>query len=140
MPKRGRKYAAAVDSYDKGQVHSLEEAVHILKGFPKRGYDESVELSFHLGIDGRQADQALRGTVMLPHGTGKDVTVAVGPSKEAFYGFFLQFGTIHISPRPFASQALEAGTKPAFRIMAAGYWELIRKAFKPPSAGRRRRR
>ena len=77
MPKRGRKYADAVDSYDKGQVHSLEEAVHILKGFPKRGYDESVELSFHLGIDGRQADQALRGTVMLPHGTGKDVTVAV---------------------------------------------------------------
>ena len=77
MPKRGRKYHVAVESYDKSQVHTLEEAVRILKSFPKRGFDESVELSFHLGIDGRQADQALRGTVMLPHGTGKEVRVAV---------------------------------------------------------------
>ncbi len=69
----------------------------------------------------------------------EDVTVAVGPSKDKFYGFFLQYGTVHISPTPFASQGLEAGTKPAFRILAAGYWELIRKAFKPPSTRRRRR-
>jgi large subunit ribosomal protein L1 len=77
MAGRGRKYREAVESYDKGQAHNFEDAVRILKSFPKRSFDESVELSFNLGIDGRQADQALRGTVMLPHGTGKDVRVVV---------------------------------------------------------------
>ena len=77
MAKRGRKYREAVESYDKGQAHNFEEAVHVLKSFPKRSFDESVELSFSLGIDGRQADQTLRGTVMLPHGTGREVRVVV---------------------------------------------------------------
>ena len=49
----------------------------ILKSFPLRKFDETVELSFSLGIDGRHADQILRGTVMLPHGTGKEVRVLV---------------------------------------------------------------
>lgn len=72
---RGKRYREALEAFDRDESYSWEDAVRILKGFPKRKYDETVELSLHLGIDGRQADQALRGTVMLPHGTGKDVRV-----------------------------------------------------------------
>lgn len=75
MGKKGKKYIEATEKYDKSSPVSLEEAVRILKSFPPRKMDESVELSFHLGIDGRHADQTLRGTVMLPHGTGKDVRI-----------------------------------------------------------------
>ena len=77
MGKKGKKYLEAVGAYDKSVLVSLQEGVRILKSFPSRKIDESVELSFHLGIDGRQAEQALRGTVMLPHGTGKDIRVIV---------------------------------------------------------------
>lgn len=77
MGKRGKKYVEATEKYDRAVPVSLAEGVRILKSFPTRKFDESVELSFYLGIDGRQADQALRGTVMLPHGTGSDVRVVV---------------------------------------------------------------
>ena len=77
MGRKSRKYLEAVGSYDKTKSLSLEEAMTLLKSFPKRGYDETVELGFHLGIDGRQAEQAIRGTVMLPHGTGKEIRVVV---------------------------------------------------------------
>tara|TARA_Y100001968_G_scaffold116790_1_gene106143 strand:- start:30 stop:728 length:699 start_codon:yes stop_codon:yes gene_type:complete len=82
---RGRKYKDALESYDRDAVYSWVDAVKILKDFPRRKYDETVELSFNLGIDGRQADQSLRGTVMLPHGTGKDLRVLVitqGPLEQ----------------------------------------------------------
>jgi len=77
MGKKGKTYIAATETYDKSKPVSLEEGVRILKSFPTRKADESVELSFSLGIDGRQADQALRGTVMLPKGTGKDIRIVV---------------------------------------------------------------
>jgi len=82
---RGKRYREALEAFDRDESYSWEDAVRILKGFPKRNYDETVELSLHLGIDGRQADQALRGTVMLPHGTGKDLRVLVitqGPLEQ----------------------------------------------------------
>ncbi len=82
---RGKRYREALEAFDRDESYSWEDAVRILKGFPKRKYDETVELSLHLGIDGRQADQALRGTVMLPHGTGKDLRVLVitqGPLEQ----------------------------------------------------------
>ncbi len=77
MGKRAKNFVAAAEMYDKTSPVSLEEGVRILKSFPVRKFDESVELSFFLGIDGRQADQTLRGTVMLPHGTGKDIRIVV---------------------------------------------------------------
>jgi large subunit ribosomal protein L1 len=77
MGKKAKNFVDAAEMYDKSSPVSLEEAVRILKSFPTRKFDESVELSFNLGIDGRQAEQALRGTVMLPHGTGKDVRIVV---------------------------------------------------------------
>ena len=82
---RGKRSREALEAFDRDESYSWEDAVRILKGFPKRKYDETVELSLHLGIDGRQADQALRGTVMLPHGTGKDLRVLVitqGPLEQ----------------------------------------------------------
>ncbi|MFH1567715.1 MAG: 50S ribosomal protein L1 [Gemmatimonadota bacterium] len=77
MAHKGKKYHQALEACDRRKTHSFEEAVAILKSYPKRGFDETVELSFHLGIDGRQADQILRGTVMLPHGTGRQTRVLV---------------------------------------------------------------
>lgn len=77
MGHKGKKYRQALESFDRRKAHTLEEAIGILKAAPKRGFDETVELTFHLGIDGRQADQILRGTVMLPHGTGRETRVLV---------------------------------------------------------------
>lgn len=77
MARRSKKYRSSCESFDRRKVYSWEEAFEILRSFPVRGFDEAVELSFNLGIDGRQADQALRGTVMLPHGSGRDIRVVV---------------------------------------------------------------
>lgn len=77
MGKRGKKYTQSTDAYERGETHTLEDAVKILKAMPVRGFDETVELNFYLGIDGRQAEQALRGTVMMPNGTGKEVRIIV---------------------------------------------------------------
>ena len=74
---RGKKYKDALAEFDRNKSYSLDDAIGILKKFPQRKIDETVELSFHLGIDGRHADQILRGTVMLPHGTGKTIRVLV---------------------------------------------------------------
>ena len=75
--RRSKKYTQSVEAYDRSKLYSVEEAIKCLKAFPARNFDETVELSMNLGIDGRQADQALRGTVMLPHGTGQEIRVLV---------------------------------------------------------------
>ena len=83
---RGKKYRNALASFDRDRTYSWEEGIQILRGFPAYNYDPTIELSCNLGIDGRQADQALRGTVMLPHGTGKKLRVLVitqGPLVQA---------------------------------------------------------
>jgi len=77
VSKRSKSYRQSVSSYDKSEAVTLGAAVELVKSFPKRGFDESVDLTFNLGIDGRQADQAIRGTIMLPHGTGKEIRVVV---------------------------------------------------------------
>lgn len=77
MAKRSKSYRQAAASYEKGEAVTIDAAIRMILSFPKRRFDESVELSFNLGIDGRQADQSIRGTVMLPHGTGKEIRVVV---------------------------------------------------------------
>ena len=73
----GKRYRNARASVDREQLYSPLEAVRLLKEFPAAKFDETVEVHFNLGLNVRHADQQLRGTLMLPHGTGKDVRIAV---------------------------------------------------------------
>ncbi len=75
--KRGKKYLQALEKYDQYKEYSLEEGIKILKDIAYANYDEAIEVSMHLGVDPRHADQMVRGTVVLPHGCGKSVRVLV---------------------------------------------------------------
>jgi large subunit ribosomal protein L1 len=80
---KGKKYRDALTRFDRAQMHSLPEAVDIAKSLATAGFDETVELVVRLGVDPRKPDQALRGTVALPSGSGKDVRIAVFAEGEA---------------------------------------------------------
>jgi large subunit ribosomal protein L1 len=75
--KNSKRYRQAQKRVDAAKLYPLEEAVELLGKFPRAKFDETVEISFHLGIDPRQSDQMVRGTVPLPHGSGKTVRVVV---------------------------------------------------------------
>ncbi len=77
MSAHGKRYRAALEAIDRERAYSPLEAVRILKGSEGAKFDETVEAHFRLGLNVRHADQQLRGTIMLPHGIGKDVRVAV---------------------------------------------------------------
>ena len=72
-----KKRAAAAEKIDRTRLYKPMEALKLVKETASASFDETVEAAFILGIDARQADQGVRGTVSLPHGTGKDVKVAV---------------------------------------------------------------
>ncbi len=75
--KRGKKYSAAAERIDKGAEYSPLSAIRLAKECAPARFDETVEAHFRLGIDTRQADQQVRGSVSLPNGTGRTVRVAV---------------------------------------------------------------
>jgi len=75
MPSK--RYKKADELVNAGKAYSLKEAVALLGQFPKAKFNETVDLSFRLGVDPRQSDQMVRGTVPLPHGSGKTVRVLV---------------------------------------------------------------
>lgn len=77
MPVKGKRLKAAYEEVDPTTPYPLPEAVKLLKGRAKAKFDETIEIAMNLNIDPRKPDQNLRGTVMLPHGTGKVVRVAV---------------------------------------------------------------
>jgi len=77
MAQRGKRYEAARTSIDRERTYAPVEAVRMLKDLPAAKFDETVEVHFRLGLNVRHADEQLRGTLMLPHGTGRDVRVAV---------------------------------------------------------------
>jgi len=78
MAKRhGKRYKAFAEQVDAEQKYSLEEAVALVRKCATAKFDEGVDLAFKLGVDPRQADQMIRGTVGLPNGTGRDVRVVV---------------------------------------------------------------
>jgi large subunit ribosomal protein L1 len=72
-----KRYDAGAAAIDRTRRYSLEEAVGVLKGMPAAKFDETVDLSLRLGVDPKHADQMVRGAVVLPHGIGKQVRVAV---------------------------------------------------------------
>jgi len=75
--KRGKNYIESVARVDRTREYPLEEAVEVIKNLPAAKFDETFEFSAKLGVNPRHADQQVRGTVLLPHGTGKDVRVLV---------------------------------------------------------------
>ena len=77
MPKRGKKYQDAVKQYDKSAQYDIDEAFEILGKITTAKFDETVEAHFRLGVDGRHADQQVRGAIVLPNGTGKTKRVLV---------------------------------------------------------------
>ncbi|MFL5768175.1 MAG: 50S ribosomal protein L1 [Actinomycetota bacterium] len=78
----GKRYQAAAKAIDPEKEYSPTEAMTVLKALPEAKFDETVELAFNLGIDPRKADQMVRGTVSLPHGTGRSVRVGAFATGE----------------------------------------------------------
>src|SRR3954470_16450002 len=85
MPSK--RFKKALEGVDAKKVYPLKSAVEVLSKFPKAKFNETVDLAFRLGVDPKQSDQMIRGTVPLPHGSGKTVRVLVfaksGPSADA---------------------------------------------------------
>ncbi|MEX0661919.1 MAG: 50S ribosomal protein L1 [Balneolaceae bacterium] len=75
MAKRGKKYRQAAELIDPDMEYTIEEACDLVKKTKIASFDESVDLDLRLGVDPRHADQMVRGTVSLPHGTGKEIRV-----------------------------------------------------------------
>jgi len=77
MAKRGKRYQDVAKLVDTEKLYSPSEAIALAKKCASAKFDETVEVAFKLGVDPRHADQQVRGTVVLPHGTGRDVRVLV---------------------------------------------------------------
>jgi len=77
MAKRGKKYLEALKQYDKHKLYPLEEAIELVKKLAYANFDETVEAAVRLGVNPKYADQMVRGSVVLPYGTGKPVKVLV---------------------------------------------------------------
>ena len=86
MAKHGKKFRAAADKVDRDNLYTPLQAASLAKETSTTAYDATVEVAMRLGIDPRKADQIVRGTVSLPHGTGKTqrvIVFAIGPAAEA---------------------------------------------------------
>jgi large subunit ribosomal protein L1 len=77
MKRRGNRYREGAKLIDRSKLYDLEQGVQLLKKATPAKFDETVDLAVHLGVDPRHADQNIRGTVALPHGTGQEVRVIV---------------------------------------------------------------
>ena len=77
MSQHGKKYRQAFGQIDREKLYTPVEAIRMLKAMETATFDEAVEVHFRLGLNVRHAEQQLRGTLMLPHGTGRDVLIAV---------------------------------------------------------------
>jgi len=81
--KRSKRYNEAAKLVDNSKAYAVEEAVEVMKSFPAPKFDPTVTVSFRLTVDPRKSDQMVRGSVALPHGTGKNVRVIVFAQGEA---------------------------------------------------------
>jgi len=103
MKNQGKRYTKAAKSFDRTAVNDVKKAIDIVKSTAAAKFDESFDISMNLGVDPRKADQLVRGTVALPHGTGKSVRVLV------------------VAKAPKDKEALEAGAD------FAGFTEYLEK-------------
>ena len=77
MPKRGKTYRESIKAFDKAALYDTQEAMDLVIKTAKAKFDETIEVHIKLGVDGRHADQQVRGAIVLPHGTGKTKKVLV---------------------------------------------------------------
>lgn len=103
MPKRGKRYRKSLEKFDRQTLYGIQEGIELVKETANANFDETIEAHIKLGIDPRRSDQNVRGTVILPHGTGKTPRVIVFTKGDKI------------------QQALDAGAD------AAGAEELIKK-------------
>jgi large subunit ribosomal protein L1 len=75
MPKHGKRYRGLMESIDRSKVYTADEAATLVRSLATAKFDETIEAHFRLGIDPKKSDQNVRGTVALPHGTGRTVRV-----------------------------------------------------------------
>jgi large subunit ribosomal protein L1 len=108
MRKRGKRYRANIENVDRERTYSPAEAVRLVKGFELAKFDETVEVHIRTGLNVRHADQQLRGTISLPHGLGKEMTVAVfakgDKAREAE-----EAGADHVGAEDLAQRVQEEG-------------------------------
>ena len=83
MTTKAKRYVDAGRMFDRTQLYAPVDAIRILKQMPASKFDETVELAIRVGVDPRKADQMVRGTVSLPHGTGREVRVAAFAAGDA---------------------------------------------------------
>lgn len=85
MSRRSKRYRAVLEKIDKSKTYSLVEAIKLIKEHSQSKFDQSVEMHFNLGIDSKQSGQAVRGTIKLPHDTGRSrkIIAFVTPQKQA---------------------------------------------------------
>lgn len=116
--KHGKKFREAAAKVDRAAVYSPLEAVKLVKELSAAKFDETVEAHFRLGIDTRKADQNIRGSISLPHGTGKTVRVAVFAEGAQ------------------AEQAAEAGAMSSVPTSSSPRFRRVRSTSTPPSPPR----
>ncbi len=116
MAKQGKRYAAASAGYDKELLHTIKDAVKIIKTNANCKFDETIELSINLGIDPRHADQMVRGVCNLPNGTGRSVRVAVF-AKDAKADEAKAAGADIVGADDLAAQ-IQSGDMPFDRVIA----------------------
>jgi large subunit ribosomal protein L1 len=108
MAKHGKRYRANYEQVDRERTYTPAEAVKLVKEFRPSGFDETVEVHVRTGLNVRHADQQLRGTISLPHGLGKEMTVAVfargDKAREAE-----EAGADHVGAEDLAQQVQEEG-------------------------------
>lgn len=116
MAKQGKRLAAARSAYDKNALHTVSDAVKMVKGNAKAKFDETIEVAVNLGVDPRHADQMVRGVCNLPNGTGRNVRVAVF-AKDAKADEAKAAGADIVGADDLAAQ-IQAGDMPFDRVIA----------------------
>ena len=112
-----KRYKAAAELIDRDKLYGLEEAVELIGSFPTSNFDESVEIAINLGVDPKHADQMVRGAIVLPSGTGKEIRILVfakgDKEKEA-----VDAGADHVGGEELAKKIQSEGWLEFDRVIA----------------------